>query len=59
MGKNVRFKYSSSKNINFNGEVDSGVSREDWESYDEDNKTETMIAVLWDLVDLWVEEEDD
>ncbi|WP_158303165.1 hypothetical protein [Prauserella endophytica] len=52
MSDTVKFRYSSFKDINFRGEVDSGIPREEWEDYSYKEKGEAYVEMLHELVEL-------
>lgn len=54
----VRFGYSASSNITFKGIVDSGIEREDWDDMTEDEKNNVFGETLFQLVEIWEEEDE-
>lgn len=54
MSENVVFRYASSKNITFRGEIDSGISREDWAEMSQKEQDEAIEQVVWDeLIEIY------
>lgn len=53
----VKLRYESNKNITFHGEIDTQISREDWDEYSEDTQRDVIQEFLNDLVDVWVVDE--
>lgn len=54
---NVKFKYASSRNITFHGEIDSGFTREKWDDLNDRAKAEALDEALNNLVEIWAVEE--
>jgi len=54
---NVKFRYASSANITFHGEIDSGYTREDWAEMSDKDQTEAMTEALWELVEMYAVED--
>jgi hypothetical protein len=50
----IRFGYASSKNISFRGEVDTGITREDWAEMSDAEKDEAVNEAVAELVEVWV-----
>jgi len=48
----VKFKYSSMKNINFRGIIDSKIDREDWNAMSYNERDQIEHELLDQLVDL-------
>ena len=57
--KTIRFGYSANLNISFRGEIDTGISREDWEAMSEKEQDQEMDAALYGLVDIYVKDDDE
>lgn len=57
MSDTVRLGYSSSKNISFNGQVDTGISWDEWNEMTSAEQEEEMQTQLNELVEMWVEDE--
>lgn len=55
----VKFGYASSKNITFHGTVDTEIDREDWDEMSWEEQAAVEFEILNDLVELWVEPDDD
>ncbi len=53
----IRFGYESSKNITFRGEVETDITRDQWEAMSQKERDEAMNEAIWDLVQLWVVDE--
>lgn len=56
--KTVRYGYSSNTNISFNGTVDTGYTREEWEDLSDDAKNRTLDELIYELVDLFELDDD-
>jgi hypothetical protein len=54
----VKLGYSSPQNSSFEGEIQTGYSREEWDSLSAGAKDEIIDSELYDLVDIWVIQED-
>lgn len=57
MSDTVKLGYSSSKNITFHGEIETGIPREDWDQMTEAEQDAFMEETVWDLVQLYVIED--
>lgn len=55
MDDEVKIQYASSHNITFRGEIETGISRADWDAMSQEEQDQVMDEVVWDLVQLWVE----
>jgi hypothetical protein len=53
MSDTVKLGYSSSKNINFRGEIDTRIERDQWDQMTPAEKDDVMEGIVWDLVDLY------
>lgn len=53
----VRIRYASNKDIFFRGYVDTMISWEEWADMSGPEQAEIIEQVVWDLVDVWVEDE--
>jgi hypothetical protein len=49
--------YASSSNISFNGKWDTGIEREEWDEMSDHEKAAVENECIWELVDIWVEED--
>lgn len=52
----IMFKYASNHNITFEGEEESGYTREEWNELPQKAKDEAVEDFLWGLVDVWVDD---
>lgn len=57
--KTVRFGYSASSNISFHGEIETGITREDWEAMSEAERDREMDEAIYGLVDIYVKDDDE
>jgi hypothetical protein len=57
MSDTVKFGYSSSKKITFNGVIHTDITRDEWDEMSESAKDEVIEEMLFDLVQVWVVEE--
>lgn len=57
MSDTIKLRYSSPKSIAFNGVIDTGISREDWNEYDDATKDEVVQEFANELVDVSVVDE--
>ena len=53
----VKLRYASNKNITFHGEIDTQISREDWDDYSEDTQRDVIQEFLNELVEISVVDE--
>lgn len=53
----VLLGYGSSRNISFRGEIETGYTRAEWATMDEDERDEVTAELLANLVDYWVVDE--
>lgn len=58
MSDTVKLGYASPVNISMRGEVDTGYAREDWDEMSEKEQDEVMNDAVWELVELYVIEND-
>lgn len=57
MEDTIKLRYSASSNITFRGEIDTGISREEWGEMSEEEQAEVIQDVAAELVDIWPVEE--
>jgi hypothetical protein len=53
----LKFRYEAASNITFEGVVDSGLSREEWETMTISDQTQHLTDALFELVCIWPEGE--
>lgn len=53
MSDTVKVRYSSGKNITFEGELDTHISREEWDEMTDKEKDEVYDDMVWDLVQFY------
>jgi hypothetical protein len=54
----VRIGYSASSNISFNGTLETGYRRSEWNKLSQKSKNEVQEDLLWELIDLFELEDD-
>lgn len=57
MSDTIKLRYSSSKNVTFNGVIDTGISAEEWAGYDDATKNEVVQEFANELVNVSVVDE--
>lgn len=57
MDDTVKLGYSSSANVSFQGELDTGFIREEWNEMEDDEKGGVISEIIFELVDVWEIEE--
>jgi hypothetical protein len=55
----VMFGYASNRNISFHGQEESGFTWGEWRQMSRDQQLEAMTETVWELVDLYVEDDED
>ncbi len=58
MSDTIKFGYSASSNISFNGEIDTGITREEWAQMSEKEQDQEMDQAIYGLVDIYVMNEE-
>jgi hypothetical protein len=53
MENEVVIRYSSSRNISFHGELETGMTREEWEALSEEEQQEVYSELVWELVEMY------
>lgn len=54
---NIRFHYSSSKNITFNGVIETNIPAEEWAAMAEKDQENFLAEELFELVQIYAVEE--
>jgi hypothetical protein len=54
MSDTIRLEYSSSSNITFRGTIETNISCEEWAEMRESEKDESIAEELFQLVDIYV-----
>jgi hypothetical protein len=57
--KTVRFGYSSSSNITFNGTWDTGIPRSKWAEMSEADRNRELDSALYELIEMWELDDDE
>lgn len=54
MSDTIKFGYSASSNITFRGEIDTGITREEWEAMSKKEQEQELDEAIYGLVDIYV-----
>jgi len=57
MDETVKITYSAPSNITFHGEVDTGMTKEEWAEAGQEGQAEIIDATIADLLDVGVKGE--
>lgn len=53
MSDEVKIGYASSSNVTFHGELETGMTRQEWEELGEEGQKELMEEMVWELIEMW------
>lgn len=45
--------YASSKNITFRGELNTGMTKQEWQALSDAERDEVVTQMVWELVQIW------